>query len=57
MLAITHHWIVQVASKAYLVGKWEERYEILGDDLTIFDPVLASAHLDIKVLVSVSDLF
>jgi len=47
-LAVTHHWIVQYAS--YLVTKthkWNTNYEILGDDLVIFDTALAEQYLQI----------
>jgi hypothetical protein len=47
MLAITHHWILQHSS--FLLGKsgWNEDYEILGDDLVIFDSDLADQYLKI----------
>jgi hypothetical protein len=41
-LAITHHWIMQYCS--FLLSQnwdWEERYEVLGDDIVIFDKALA----------------
>jgi hypothetical protein len=47
-LAITHHWVMQMAS--YLNGSrsgWEERYEVLGDDIVIFDSSLAKWYLHI----------
>jgi len=47
-LAITHHWIMQLCS--YLVTDswdWEERYEILGDDIVIFDEELANTYLQV----------
>jgi hypothetical protein len=47
-LAITHHWIMQFCS--YLVTKnwdWEERYEVLGDDIVIFDTNLANQYLEV----------
>lgn len=47
-LAITHHWIVQVA--AYRVTgneSWNTQYEILGDDLVIFDEAIAQEYLRI----------
>lgn len=53
-LAITHHWIVQYA--AYLAQlrckestdfSWCENYEVLGDDLVIFDAEIASEYLKI----------
>jgi hypothetical protein len=45
-LAITHHWIVQLASfKVYSNLNWNTDYEILGDDLVIFDKKLADQYL------------
>jgi hypothetical protein len=48
MLALTHHWIVQYA--AYKAGvsngqTWYSNYEILGDDLVIFDRLVADQYL------------
>ena len=51
-LAITHHWLVQYA--AYLAtGKlcWNEDYEILGDDLVIFDKAIADEYLQLMTLI------
>lgn len=55
MLAITHHMIMQYCSRMeYPIGSqlqgWETRYEVLGDDIVIFDTRLASRYL--KVLAS-----
>lgn len=47
-LAVTHHWIVQLS--AFLVTNsysWNEDYEILGDDLVIFDPLIADKYCEI----------
>jgi len=47
-LAITHHWILQYCS--HLNGNlttWEDRYEILGDDIVIFDSSLAKRYLEV----------
>jgi hypothetical protein len=52
-LAITHHWIVQYAAyRAHLAKcyaphhyKWCEEYEILGDDIVIFDANVAREYL------------
>jgi hypothetical protein len=50
-LAITHHWIVQASARlAYPLDhktKWFEGYEVLGDDIVIFDPLVAEQYLDI----------
>jgi hypothetical protein len=44
-LAVTHHWIMQYCSwKLGNFTSWEERYEILGDDIVIFDEALAKAY-------------
>lgn len=47
-LAITHHWVMQFCS--FLVTRnweWEERYEVLGDDIVIFDTQLANVYLEV----------
>lgn len=45
-LAITHHWILQYCSKQLgNFSYWEERYEVLGDDIVIFDHQLAEKYL------------
>jgi len=47
-LAITHHWLLQYCS--WSLGnytKWEERYEVLGDDIVIFDHSLAMKYLEV----------
>lgn len=47
-LAITHHWIVQVAARdTYHSVEWFEGYEILGDDIVIFDELVAQRYLAI----------
>jgi hypothetical protein len=54
-LALTHHWIVQYAAFRVHISKdlkpsdyvWNEDYEILGDDLVIFDPLIADEYLKI----------
>lgn len=48
MLALTHHMIVQYcAVKAHVarLGTWWDGYELLGDDIVIFDPGVASQYL------------
>nr|WAY16609.1 putative RNA-dependent RNA polymerase [Binucleate Rhizoctonia mitovirus 3] len=55
MLAITHHWIVQLA--AYNAGEtngnsfWYLEYEILGDDLVIFNRRVAEEYLKIMKIL------
>nr|UIW13860.1 MAG: RNA-dependent RNA polymerase [Rhizoctonia solani mitovirus 78] len=47
-LAITHHWIVQVAAiNANKGHSWYLNYEILGDDLVIFEADVAKEYLKI----------
>lgn len=47
-LAITHHWIVQLAAHR-ITGSfsWNTEYEILGDDLVIFNKLIADEYLRI----------
>jgi hypothetical protein len=44
-LAITHHWVMQFCAqelRGYPSSHiWEDRYEVLGDDIVIFDRALA----------------
>lgn len=61
MLAVTHHFLVQLAyQRAYsknfhlfnltredLKDKWFDGYELLGDDIVIFDKLVASQYLTI----------
>nr|UJT32089.1 RNA-dependent RNA polymerase [Botrytis cinerea mitovirus 10] len=51
-LAITHHWIMQAVSlrcsrkfSNLSLVTWEDRYEVLGDDIVIFDENLAQEYL------------
>lgn len=58
MLAITHHLVMQYCSaKAYPqpigLNRWEDRYEVLGDDIVIFDPLLAATYLQVMSLLGV----
>lgn len=54
-LALTHHWIVQYAALRVHLRKfgtsdgftWFENYEILGDDLVMFDREVAEEYLKI----------
>nr|WGZ76274.1 putative RNA-dependent RNA polymerase [Rhizoctonia solani mitovirus IF] len=51
-LAITHHWIVQIAaSKANKGHTWYLNYELLGDDLVIFDADVAREYLIIMEIL------
>jgi hypothetical protein len=48
MLALTHHLIVQVAYwRAYKRVDWFTNYELLGDDIVIFDESVATSYLSI----------
>jgi hypothetical protein len=58
MLAITHHMVMQYCSRIeYPIGSrlrgWEDRYEVLGDDIVIFDPRLASRYLKVLAALGV----
>jgi len=45
-LAITHHWIVQMAAFRATGSKtWNTQYEILGDDIVIFNRQIADQYL------------
>lgn len=51
-LAITHHWIVQVAAyRATGKLEWNTEYEILGDDLVIFNSLIAEEYLKIMKIL------
>jgi len=48
MLAITHHYLLQFCSfKKNKTFGWYENYEILGDDLVIFDSDVATEYLEL----------
>nr|UPW42072.1 MAG: putative RNA dependent RNA polymerase [Yunnan mito-like virus 45] len=48
MLAITHHYLLQFCSfKKNKTFGWYENYEILGDDLVIFDSDVAAEYLEL----------
>nr|UPW42120.1 MAG: putative RNA dependent RNA polymerase [Henan mito-like virus 27] len=53
-LAITHHFILQYCS-LQLPGRvgWNDQYEILGDDLVVFDSDLADEYLKVMKLLGV----
>ncbi|CEZ26298.1 RNA dependent RNA polymerase [Botrytis cinerea mitovirus 3] len=52
-LALTHHWILQYCSNILGRTGWEENYEILGDDLVVFDSALADKYLEIAKILGV----
>jgi hypothetical protein len=48
MLALTHHLIVQYSSyQVYKNEDWFENYELLGDDIVIFDKEVSAIYLSI----------
>lgn len=50
MLALTHHFCLQYAayvSKSVPLGTWFKKYEILGDDIIIFDKIVAKSYYKI----------
>jgi len=53
MLALTHHFVVQMA--AYRCGKvtWFSQYLVLGDDIVIFDRDVAKQYLMLMALLGV----
>lgn len=55
MLATTHHFLLQVSAKrAYpTITGWYDRYEILGDDLVIFDKSVYLEYLRLMDLLNV----
>lgn len=53
MLALTHHMIMQYCSKLIGNSGWCTQYEVLGDDIVIFNEALASKYLEIMELIGV----
>jgi len=54
MLGLTHHMILQYCS--HILGNhssWEDRYEIVGDDIIIFNKDLADQYLKVMNLIGV----
>lgn len=48
MLAVTHHFIVQLAYKqSHFKFDWFDGYELLGDDIVIFDERVATQYLSL----------
>lgn len=48
MLALTHHLIVQLAYRmVYKRTNWFDNYELLGDDIVIFDEGVALTYLEL----------
>lgn len=44
MLALTHHFIVQIAAKQVGIKGWFTNYALLGDDIVIADEVVAERY-------------
>jgi len=55
MLALTHHMLMQYCSKLLnpIQKHWEERYEIVGDDIVIFSKDLALSYLNVMEAIGV----
>lgn len=53
MLALTHHWILQYCWSTLGNRGWCTEYEILGDDLVIFNPILADQYLKVCIILGV----
>jgi hypothetical protein len=54
MLAVTHHFIVQVcAFRVYGTRIWYDNYEVLGDDIVIFDKNIADEYLKVMKALDV----
>jgi len=47
MLALSHHFIVQIAARRVGWVVWFKHYAILGDDIVIADEAVANAYLSI----------
>lgn len=47
MLALTHHFMVQLAANRAGLTGWFMDYGVLGDDLVIIDSAVASAYLEV----------
>ena len=55
MLALTHHMLMQYCAKLVnpIQQHWEERYEIVGDDIVIFSKDLALSYLNVMEAIGV----
>lgn len=56
MLAVTHHLITQLAAQRSgrsRPGNWFSNYELLGDDINIFDELVANSYLQIMEEIGV----
>lgn len=56
MLAVTHHYLVQIAAQSAgrsRPGVWFSNYELLGDDIIIFDELVANSYLSLMEEIGV----
>lgn len=56
MLAVTHHFIVQIAAREAGLsrpGLWYDNYELLGDDIILFDKDVALKYLHLMEVLGV----
>jgi len=56
MLAVTHHLILQniaYAKGLVKLGSWYDQYELLGDDIIIFNREVAKSYLDLMAGIGV----
>lgn len=57
MLALTHHYLVQLAYQtihpSVTKSEWFDGYELLGDDIIIFDEKVAMEYLKIMEKIGV----
>jgi len=54
MLAVTHHIVVQIAAIGCGYGSMFVKYVVLGDDVVIFDKMVADRYLQIMQVLGVS---
>jgi len=53
MLALTHHLIMQFCNQLLGNKNWTDQYEVLGDDIVIFDRNLATKYIELMALYGV----
>jgi len=53
MLALSHHFIVQIAARRVGYREWFQHYALLGDDIIIADAAVAGAYLDLMSTLGV----
>ena len=57
MLALTHHYIIQLAANRVGILQWFDRYAVLGDDVVIWDNQVAKEYLRVMDLLGVEISF